>query len=475
MLIGVVACVVLGILSAAILPTVPSYDPWSWIVWGHEVFDPHLSFVVNGGPSWKPLPVIFTTIWGLFGGAAPTLWVITSRIGGLLGLWGAWRLASRIGGGGWLGALAGLLAALAIVLTGRLDQAWYYYFLHGTSESMLIGVTVWSVDRFLAGRHLQAFILCAAAGLIRPEFWPFLFVYAAWLWWREPGFRTPWMTLLLLGGLVIQPVGWFVPPWITTGHPFLAASHASSYNGHLGSDVFKTVMERGYRDQLAPALILGVVAVIIGWWRNRDRTVLFLAAFAVAWWVIVVGETLDGYPGLERFFLPGATLTCILGGAGLALVARLVGERLGTVRVPAMAAVAVVLVAVSIPFATTQVNVARADETQANQAVTLLDSLTRAVAAVGGRAGVLPCKSSFAAINHSGQTALAWKLDATLERVGTTMHAPGVDFIGPHAAAIGGAAKIDPRLTHAKTLAVVGPWKVVQLTDPRIPARCVGR
>jgi hypothetical protein len=47
--IAVAVCTLLGVLSAAVLPTVPSYDPWSWIVWGREVTDPHLSFVVNGG------------------------------------------------------------------------------------------------------------------------------------------------------------------------------------------------------------------------------------------------------------------------------------------------------------------------------------------------------------------------------------------------------------------------------------------
>src|SRR5580692_11196629 len=93
---SVIGCLVLAVISAAVLPTVPSYDPWSWIVWGREVTDPHLSFIVNGGPSWKPLPMIFTTIYGVFGGPAPTLWVITARIGGLLGLWGAWKLTSRL-------------------------------------------------------------------------------------------------------------------------------------------------------------------------------------------------------------------------------------------------------------------------------------------------------------------------------------------------------------------------------------------
>src|SRR5438876_9131869 len=64
-LLSAIVCVALAALSAAILPTVPSYDPWSWIVWGREVFDPHLSFTVSGGPSWKPLPVVLTAVFGL--------------------------------------------------------------------------------------------------------------------------------------------------------------------------------------------------------------------------------------------------------------------------------------------------------------------------------------------------------------------------------------------------------------------------
>ena len=223
----------------------PSYDPWSWIVWGREVFDPHPSFIVNGGPSWKPLPMVFTTIYGLFGSAAPTLWVITARVGGLLALWGTWKLTSRLAGGGWLGAFAGVVAAIGIVLTGSHDQAWYYYFLHGTSEAILVAVAVWAVDRLLDRRHLQAYLIMAAGGLIRPEWWPFLGLYAIWLWFREPAFKSPGMRLVLLAGLAIQPIGWFVPPWITTGQPFLAATHAADYNGHLGSDVLRSILARG--------------------------------------------------------------------------------------------------------------------------------------------------------------------------------------------------------------------------------------
>ena len=477
LLIGVLACVLLAALSAAILPTVPSYDPWSWIVWGHEVFDPHTSFIVNGGPSWKPLPMVFTTIYGLFGSAAPTLWVITARVGGLLALWGTWKLTNRLVGGGWLGAFAGVLAAAGIVLTGRLDQAWWYYFLHGTSEAILVAVAVWAVDRLLDRRHLQAYLIMAAGGLIRPEWWPFLGLYAIWLWFREPAFRSPAMRLILLAGLAVQPIGWFVPPWITTGQPFLAATHAADYNGHLGSDVLRSILARGVRDQLLPALILAVAAVVIRWVRDRDRVILAIAAGIAGWWVVVVGETLDGYPGLERFFLPAAALTTVLGAVGLAELARLAGGLAGPLRRPVVAGVAVVLAVACIPFSTTQISVVRADERYASQGVHLLDTLSQAVAAAGGKAGVLPCPSSFTAINHSAQTALAFKLGVTLQRVGTSMRAPGVNFVGPKAPQIGGAARIDPRLTQAETVATAGPWRVVRLTDPNLhhSTACVGR
>ena len=96
------------------------------------------------------------------------------------------------------------------------------------------------------------------------------------------------------------------------------------------------------------------------------------------------------------------------------------------------------------------------------------------VRAVGGRAGVYPCRSSFAAVNHGVQTALAWKLRVTLGRVGTSLHKPGVDFIGPHNAVDGVAAAVDPRLGRGQTLARFGVWRVVRVTPPGHPDRCVG-
>jgi hypothetical protein len=464
-----VVCSALAALSAALLPTVPSYDPWAWIVWGREVVDPHLSFSVSGGPSWKPLPVIFTTVFALFGGAAPTLWVMAARAGGLLGVLAAYRLATLLVDGRAWRAAAGTIAAAGVVLT----QDWSYYMFRGTSEPMLIAAALWAVERHLAGRRTTAFVLGVLTALMRPEAWPFVGLYAVWLWLRDPSFREPWRRALLVALLLAIPFFWFVPPWIGSGQPFLAATHAKEYNGHLGSSPFLTVLRRGVDLQVLPAVIAAAVAAVLALrdrpaLDERDRRTLGLAGLTLAWWVIVVGMTLDGYPGLERFYLPAAALTCVLAGAGIVRLAQL------TPVARLRPAVALALVAVCVPFATTRVSRARAQEPIASRAVTRLNQLSTAVAAVGGHRGVYPCHSSFAAVNHSVQTALAWKLHVTLGRVGTSMRHQGLMFLGPHDSIDGGPPRIDPRLTHRQPIASAGRWRVFRMTAPGANTRCVG-
>jgi hypothetical protein len=499
----------LAVLSAIVWPTVPSYDPWSWIVWGREVTDPQIGFYVGGGPSWKPLPFLFTTIYGALGGIAPTLWVITARTGGIAGLIGALRLSSllcrRAGLPPWAGWVAGVVALLGIVLTAPI-AGFSYYFFRGTSEPLLIAVWLWAIDRLIARRHWQAYMLVAAEGLMRPEAWPFLLLYGAWLFWRVPSMRG-WVLL----GLVAQPLGWFVPPWISTGQPLLAATHASEYNGHLGPDRLRAVLARGVGIQPLPSLALGVLAGLLGLWGARrwprrpaalsarlvaDRSevglVLSLAGASALWWAIVVAMTLDGYPGLERFYLPAAAMICVLSGYGLVRGAALCGQAAEWLarraptggararRAPALrAAVAIVLgagiLAGSTHFLSTRWAYARAQEPLAATAVTRIDQLGRAVVRFGGRRALLPCRSSVVTINHSLQTALAWKLGTTLERVQTVLSTPGVAFVGPHDSIDGGPP---PILYHFKAVALgrVGAWIVYRVWPAARPEPpCLGR
>ncbi len=464
---AVLGCVALAALSAAVLPTVPSYDPWSWIVWGREVVDPHLSFATGGGPSWKPLPVIFTSVYALFGGAAPTLWVITARAGGLLALVGAWRVAWRLAGGSTrlAGPIAGVVAVLGVLLT----QDFFYYMFRGTSEPIVIATAVWSIDRLLARRHGQAFLVMVAGGLLRPEWWPFLGVYGLWLWFKDPRLR-----ILVVAGFAAQPFFWFVPPWIGSGQPFLAAAHAQEYNGHLGSHPVLTAVGRANNLQIVPVLIAAALGVALAWLQDRDWTVVALFAGALTWIAVVVAMVIDGYPGLERFFLPASVALCVLAGVGVARLAVLAGARLPSIGW-APVAVAAALVAISIPFASSRISDVRAQEPTAALAVKTLNQLTAAVKAVGGPAAVYPCKSSFAAVNHGVQTALAWKLHVTMGRVGTTMRHPGLDFIGPHNSIDGGAASIGSGLVSDGVVAQVGGWQVVRVIRPGHSTACVGR
>src|SRR4051812_50230242 len=90
-------CLALAALSL-LVPSAPTTDPWGWIVWGHELLYGGFTTVLGGAPSWKPLPVLFTTPLALFGGAPPPLWLIVAGAGGLYSLVAGPRLRGRLGG-----------------------------------------------------------------------------------------------------------------------------------------------------------------------------------------------------------------------------------------------------------------------------------------------------------------------------------------------------------------------------------------
>ncbi len=95
------ACLALSALTL-LFPSTPTYDPWAWLLWGREIL--HLDLVTDGGPSWKPLPVMFNVPFSIFGvEAAPYLWLWIARAGALLALAMSFRLARRLVGRGAAG------------------------------------------------------------------------------------------------------------------------------------------------------------------------------------------------------------------------------------------------------------------------------------------------------------------------------------------------------------------------------------
>ena len=188
----VLACLALATL-AHVLPSAPTYDPWAWINWGREIVEADLD--TRTGPSWKPLPVLFTTPFALAGDEwAPELWLIVAQAGGLLAFAFTYRLAARLAG--WP---AGIIAAAGLVLADEFIRN----FARGNSEGLLVALVLWAVERHLDGRRRDAFVLGFLAGLLRPELWPFLLLYGAWLMWREPATR---MLVVGCGVLTRDPV-----------------------------------------------------------------------------------------------------------------------------------------------------------------------------------------------------------------------------------------------------------------------------
>ena len=115
--------------------------------------------------------MLFTTPFALAGdAAAPELWLVIAQAGGLLAFAFTYRLAARLAG--WP---AGIIAAAGLVLADEFIRN----FARGNSEGLLVGLCLWAIERHLDGRRRDAFLLGVAAGLLRPELWPFLLALRA--------------------------------------------------------------------------------------------------------------------------------------------------------------------------------------------------------------------------------------------------------------------------------------------------------
>jgi hypothetical protein len=329
-LIAAIACVVLAA-ATLLIPSAPTTDPWGWIVWGREVAHLDLSTAIGGAPSWKPLPVLFTTPLSLLGGAAPSLWLLVDRAGGLLGLLVAFRLASRAAG-----RAAGVLAAVGLVLSAH----WVREFLHGYSEPLVISLLLLAVDRHWSGRPRQALLLGSGVSLARPEAFPIAFLYGVLAWRRR---ELPAGFLVAVAAAV--PALWIVPDWIGSGVPFHASRVASSIEPS-GAGPALDALGRAVGIIAAP-LTLGAVAGFAIARRTHDRRVVELSALAVGWAVLLLVLMVAGYPALGRFFVLPSALICVLGAVGAVRAIRSVAagrRRLAVATLVAVAALPVVAI-----------------------------------------------------------------------------------------------------------------------------------
>ncbi len=344
-----------------LVPSTPSYDPWCWIDWGREIL--HGSLHTQGGATWKPLPVLFTTVFALFGRAQPDLWLVVARAGFVITVLMSGKLAARLTLGlapradhpalgsrpvidrlGRVGpaALAAIIAMLAVTLSG----GWLSNSTLGYSEALAVAFILIGFERHIDGHYRQAFACGLVAALDRPETWLFWGPYGLWLMWKDPGARA-----LVVGFALLTLVLWFVPQKLGGGSftsGVTRATHVRANSNALAAFPFWAEFKAAWTLSIfrvkvaAIAMIAGGLTLLGYHWRTHSRptarlrltplqlrTIAFgtvCGLFGFGWWVVISLETQAGFSGNSRYLTIGAASVDIAGAIAYGAIAVLIGE-----------------------------------------------------------------------------------------------------------------------------------------------------
>lgn len=332
-------------------PSTPSYDPYSWLIWGRQILHGHLW--IAGGSSWKPLPVIFTTPFALFGSAQPDLWLIVARAGAALTVLMSVKLTVRITWGlvstsrvgellreqSWPGRTLALapvvLAGAAALICTTFTPHFPLNMLLGYSEGVMVAAFLVAVERAWDGHHRQAFALGIIPCLDRPEVWPIWGLYGLWLISKD---RRAWPLVVGLGALMLCL--WGVPQKLGGGSGGLIGLGSHALNNHsqkscanasfpfsceLSQTLWPLVVERLEGAALVlmaytSYLLIRAHAQLGSWRAALHRYPAAVAAalcglFGFLWWVGISLETQVGFAGNPRYAVIGVMLVCISGCA----------------------------------------------------------------------------------------------------------------------------------------------------------------
>jgi hypothetical protein len=451
-------CATIALALAAIslrFPSTPTYDPWSWIIWGREII--HLHLVTTGGPTWKPLPVLFTTAFAPFGAAAPQLWLVVARTGGITTLALAFTLAFRLAralprrdppaaadpsrqgrprGEALVGVIAGLAAALGLIALSQYVD----YVALGDSEGLLAAATLLAILRHLDGARRQGLFWWFVTSLDRPEAWPFFGIYAVYLWRQDPRGRK-WISGL---SAAILPL-WFVPELSGSGsliRGVQTAQHPRPESATFTRCPFCTEITQHAWQIVATPFRLGALALLVvvvvrlgrrAWpargrriaalraSANRwDRVVLGIGVLGLAWFMEEAILTQAGFSGNDRYLIAAAAVIIVLGAVAWAgalswlgaRVSRLGGRTAGVLAAVALLAPGAVLVA--RPRGADLLSV-RPTENALRYQADLRSDLPRAVQLAGGASALIACGPIEP--NPSEAPLTAWTLGLGLDSI----------------------------------------------------------
>jgi hypothetical protein len=387
--------------SLLLVAPAPSYDPWSWLLWGRELAGGTLD--TREGPAFKPLPVGVSALLAPLGAAAPVVWVTLVRAAALVSLWLAFRLGRRLGGSNVAGALAVVAVALCGGFLGTAAS--------GAETPLLLALALGGVEAWRSGR--LGWVMAAAVGcaLLRVETWPFAFAVGVLLWRRQPGLRPA-----LAASALLVPAAWFLPELAGSGDPLRSGARARVPNP--GQPALADVPALASLEAAAKLLLwplwIGVVALAIEVRRGRlARAALAPVGAGVAWIALVAVMAELGFSGEPRYALPGAALVAVGGAVGLAA------------RRGAIAVVAVALVGVAALVRLDYVTDLRDRQ---RHAWALATELEDAITAAGGREAVLSCGQPY--VGPLRGPLLAYRLDVPKRDVEPDLppRPPGVVF-----------------------------------------------
>ncbi len=385
--------------------TRPGFDPYGWLVWGHQTIAGALD--TNAAPSWKPLPYVFVVPFALFGHYELWLWTVTCVAVSLAGVVFAGRIVYRLTGGPpWVALAAAVFAGLALL--GIRD--WWHYMLSAQSDTMIAALCLGAIDLHLSGRPRWAFVLGALACLGRPEVWPFLGLYSIWCWRAVPSMR--W---LIAGGVAVIALLWFGIPALTSRSPFVAGANAFGSGRRLRHDRVLGTVDR-FLDLHETTLELAALAAAGLAAFRRERTTIALAGGTILWIVIEIAFSLHGWPGLGRYMFGAAAVMVVLAGV---LVGRLLTAiprdwpRAASWVGPA---VAVALAASLVPAAVSRARIERRDLHTQRVRTSEINRLGAIVDSLGGPARLRACGEPLTHLEY--QTILAWTLKRNVSAIG---------------------------------------------------------
>lgn len=452
------ACVVVAALSL-LLPSAPTYDPWAWIIWGREIL--HGDLVTDTGPSWKPLPALFTTPFALSGSAAPSLWLVVARAGFLLSLVLAFRVAARLGGRVAGGALVG---ALSLAPWGVKNAAL------GSSEGLMVACVLGALDRHLAGRRGQALLCGLAAAMLRPEAWPFFGLYGLWLVWRE---RQRLVQVAV--AFVSLPVLWFGPELWGSGNLLRAAERAQKPTSNARTFADDPVVQI-LRDAwamvtipIAVGALLGVVVLVARRRSTAEREVRatgLVLLCALAWIGLVAYMTGDGFSGNQRYLITPVVLAMLVGAVGLGWAVQAVAPRLPAAgRAHVLTGLAVLA---AVGFSASSWGSVDKTRDYLDYQGRLDDQLADVVQQAGGAATLRACGP--VATGDFLVPAVAWQLHVHGRDVQVAAESPGLVFREHTNRGSRAVPSLGP-LARGRTLAASDDWRIVARCAGEAPAR----